>query len=93
MTIQLDLLADLDVGLCRYGLPKLGEQRPCVEPATHAACWLIPPAYLDGTPNPRAGSGRIECCRRHADYYASAWVPRYPGEVGSAWIDVLAVMA
>lgn len=86
---QASLLEPLYEGLCNYGLPKPGEQRPCNEPATHGARWSIPPTYLDGTPNVRAGAGGIDCCRDHANYYASAWVPIYPYEVGSSWIEVL----
>jgi len=80
---------DFEPALCRYGSPKPGEARPCSRPATHAACWEIPATHLDGTPNCRAGHGRIECCLDHANYYATAWVPHYPHEVGAAWIDVL----
>lgn len=92
MAEQLTMDALLATGLCNYGLPKPGEVRPCSEPVTHAAVWEIPPTYLDGEPNPRAGTGRIECCRQHADYYATSWAASgilYPYSCDRAWIDVL----
>lgn len=85
------LAFELDSGLCNYGLPKLGERRLCDKPATHAACWLVPDKRPDGKPEPRAGIGRIECCRDHAVYYANAWCTwwYFPGSRDVAWIDVL----
>jgi hypothetical protein len=84
------LTLDPVIGLCNYGTPKLGESRPCSRPATHRACWEIPKYHLDGsTRNVRAGSGSIECCRDHADYYATAWTPHYPMESGAAWIEII----
>lgn len=87
---QLDLLDAIPSTLCNYGQPEFGAPRPCERPATHRARWLIPSTYLDGTPNSRAGEGGIECCREHANYYASAWVnfDLYPYSV-DAWIDIL----
>lgn len=90
---QLDLLAGVDSGLCQYGTPKLGEKRPCNEPATHRACWFVPATYVDGTPNPRAGTGGIDCCLSHANYYATAWCPLNPLVTiapDAAWIEVAA---
>lgn len=80
---------DFEPELCHYGAST--PDRLCSRPATHAACWAIPDTNLDGTPNVRAGSGRVPCCLEHANYYANAWVPYYPHQVGSAWIDVLPV--
>lgn len=64
--------------LCNYGQPKFGKERPCREPATHGARW----AKDDK-------SGGIDCCLGHANYYAVAWCPRYPGERSIAWIEIL----
>jgi hypothetical protein len=68
--------------LCDYGTPKAGEPRRCSELATHAARWVV----YDG---PRRDTNGLRCCRDHADYYASAWVPRYDAERGAAWIEAL----
>lgn len=89
--LPLELLELLE--LCDYGQPKMGEVRPCSKRATHAAHWFIPATYRDGTPNSRAGEGHIDCCREHADYYASAWAygpcRLYPAMTDSAWIEIL----
>lgn len=75
VTSQMDLLAPLDEGLCNYGTPPSGTpDRPCSEPATHGARWS-----KDGA------TGGIDCCLKHANYYANAWC----GYSGVAWIDIL----
>lgn len=51
-------------GLCRYGQSVDGGHVSCGESATHRACWRH-----------GAAGGAIEACRRHASYYAQAWVP------------------
>lgn len=84
---QPTLLDALDEGLCQYGTPPPGEtNRPCNRPATHGARW-------------RQGerTGGVDCCRDHADYYASAWAPihlrcgwRDPGpHHDTAWMEIL----
>lgn len=78
------LALGVDVGLCDYGTPKLGETRPCSKPATHAAVGYQPEDEYH-----REHTARVECCRSHADYYASAWVPIYPSQTCSAWIEIL----
>lgn len=84
----------VDERLCNYGTPKLGESRPCSKPATHSARWSIPEAYTNGVPHPHGGeSGAIDCCREHANYYATAWYPlnaRSSIDPSSSWIVVLA---
>lgn len=77
-------------GLCNYGTPDPGADRRCSKPATHRAVWHVPGEYFDGSPNTRAGAGGIDCCREHANYYASAWFPIYPAMRDSCWIEVLA---
>lgn len=61
----------------------------CDAPRTHAACGEIGPLNFDGTPNVRQGSARVECCLWHANYFANAWCPYYPFEMGSAWLETL----
>lgn len=84
MSAQLGLFDTTAATVCRYGLPKVGQaDRPCSDPATHAAWWAD---HDKGT------SGRIECCRWHADYYASAWVStnlRVDRRDHSAGIEIL----
>lgn len=76
-------------GLCRYGYPnQLGK---CLRPATHRAVWRKQAAGVEQ-------DGGLECCRDHANYYATAWAP-YCLKVGApgsghideaVWIDILA---
>lgn len=87
------LALGVDVGLCDYGTPKLGENRPCSKPVTHAACWWQKagkPYYGEILPEL---SGRIECCRDHAHYYADSWaypIGLYPGLWPmTVWIEIL----
>jgi hypothetical protein len=90
VTEQLTLT--VDVGLCEYGGPKLGEPRLCTDPATHRAHWSIPATYPDGTPNSRAGAGGVDACLYHANYYATAWVVLNPLSTISpdaVWLEVL----
>lgn len=80
-------VAQEDARLCQYG--KGDDDYPvCARPATHGARW-------------RHGEriGGLDCCRTHADYYATAWVPMHlrhgwddHGVVRdeAAWIEVLA---
>lgn len=102
---QLSLdLGDPFAHLCRYGTPEPGTppaSRPCSSPATHAAvCEMV--AHVCPHDPPSAGHtvghlARIECCRAHADYYASAWAGGtlriYPHSCRalheSVWIEVL----
>lgn len=75
--------ADLDAGTC--------ESPTCDRPATHAARFEHFESKEDGwTP---AGAvityGGMRCCLTHANYYAEAWLPIYPGQFGAAWIDIL----
>lgn len=89
---QLDLFAGLDVGLCQYGQPVAGAPRLCSKPSTHRAVWLIPPTYRGGTPNTRAGSGSIDGCLDHANYYARGWfgpVLLYPMICDAVWMERL----
>lgn len=87
------LALDVEVGLCDYGTPKLGEIRPCSKPATHAACWhqAAGKAYYGEILGEL--EGRIECCRNHADYYASSWawpIGAYPSlHPMTVWIEIL----
>lgn len=85
MSAQLDLFAVLDEGLCEYGKP----ERRCSRRATHGARSHIPSHFRDGTENTRAGDYGIDCCRSHANYYATAWFPPFPGMTDSCWIEVL----
>lgn len=90
LTAQLSF--EVATALCDYGLPKLGEARPCSKVATHRACWLIPPAYRDGVVNTRAGAGSIVGCLDHANYYARGWlgpVLLYPYVCDAVWMEVL----
>ena len=107
MTAQLQLsFTDLAQGrLCDYGTPALGEQRPCNRPATHAA--VCHQRAYRCAPDTCGHSGpamerdehvaRIECCRDHANYYASAWaaggITYYPqacrSMAESTWIETL----
>lgn len=70
---------------CQYGLPQPGQRPLCDRPATHAAVSVHRSGHV----------ARVECCRSHANYYASAWaaphVRLYPvGMMGDAtWIDIL----
>lgn len=54
---------DLNAGLCHYGDPR---GVLCTAPATHAA-------VVHWYRGDDEGIARRECCRSHADYYASAW--------------------
>lgn len=73
---------------CRYGTPDPGDPtpRPCSAMATHRAVWA-----KDGA------TGGIDCCRSHANYYATAWVPfsigmgfsEHDTSDAAAWIEVL----
>jgi hypothetical protein len=91
VTDQLTLLdaAANEWGVCQYGHPQnVGR---CMRPATHRAR----ARKAGGDTEVDVG---LECCRDHADYYASAWAPLHL-QVGAsrggrwdeaAWIDVLA---
>lgn len=83
MTQQLDLLdaARTVAGECEYGQPGT-----CTRPATHVAHghWVRGPKNA-----PVEGDCAIRCCLRHANYYATAWCPHYPGQRDSAWIEIL----
>lgn len=87
---------------CQYGSGP-GRPRVCPLPATHAAVSILEPADCDPScglahDHHRDGhTARMECCRAHADYYASAWAwPRvglYPGawrvQRSATWIETL----
>lgn len=80
------LTLDLPREGCQYGIPQPGEVPRCTAPATHAAVSVHARAKV---------TARVECCRDHANYYATAWaaphVLYYPvGMTGDAtWIEVL----
>lgn len=71
----------------------------CLATATHAAeaRWsrgVTPSWCTDGPPvpyqqAPTSGFVRRACCRTHANYYATAWAPIYPGQNDTAWVALL----
>jgi hypothetical protein len=81
VSAQLDLFA---IGTCWVAT--------CDDPATHTACWSIPGLHRDGTPNTRAGSGRVDCCLYHANYFATAWFPTYPSMTDATWIEPMSAL-
>lgn len=88
---------------CQYGVG--GSGASCDLPATHAARNQAPGYECDcwGLAGPREKPGhtaRLECCRRHADYYASAWAgPHLTFAQGCehkrerTWVEVLEAVA
>lgn len=64
--------------LCEYGAGTKDEGLLCDRPRTHAAVW-----------QQDAKTGRVECCLDHANYYATAWCPHYPGERTTVWMERL----
>lgn len=86
-----DLFASANTAASGCEYPDCAELATVVARFEHMTATFMHPDYgpCDLAENEITYGGRA-CCLTHANYYAEAWCPRYPGERSAAWLDIIA---